>query len=271
MTDICKIPALSLKQDESEKSNMVSLVIMGEYDDMKHLVRDGSKKLRDAEGLPDEALLAINRPRISQEQLSMLHGVVSTHDSSPVSPSRKRLSPHEVNGSGGGNGSNNGSYSPMNKSRHRTPSSSSTFQVSPTPKHRGHHHHPHHTHARSNSRKDVSAANMNEDTGHHFLPVRDQCHNMPIFGVGGDGDWSDALGLSKGFHSIWNCGGTGTTGGTMSPTHNNTSSPASVFEERNESEQRSSSRAFSTAGVRVDPPGGTTATTTTAGTGYVAA
>merc|ERR1719223_2415909 len=54
-----------LKENDGEKSNMVSLVIVGEYDDMKQLVRDGAKKLRDAEGLPDEALLSINRPRKS--------------------------------------------------------------------------------------------------------------------------------------------------------------------------------------------------------------
>lgn len=42
---------------------MMSLVIMGEYDDMKYLVRDGSKKLREASELPDDSLLAINRGR----------------------------------------------------------------------------------------------------------------------------------------------------------------------------------------------------------------
>jgi hypothetical protein len=36
---------------------------MGEYDDMKYLVRDGSKKLREASELPDDSLLAINRGR----------------------------------------------------------------------------------------------------------------------------------------------------------------------------------------------------------------
>ena len=46
-----------------EETKLVSLVIMGEFDDMKYLVRDGSKKLRDTEGLPDEALLSINRLR----------------------------------------------------------------------------------------------------------------------------------------------------------------------------------------------------------------
>ena len=46
---------------------MISLVIMGEYDDMKHLVRDGSKKSKYAEGLPDETLLSINRHRHQQD------------------------------------------------------------------------------------------------------------------------------------------------------------------------------------------------------------
>mmetsp|Transcript_13144 Transcript_13144/g.24665 ORF Transcript_13144/g.24665 Transcript_13144/m.24665 type:complete len:408 (+) Transcript_13144:358-1581(+) len=49
--------------DSDEPANMQSLVIMGEYDDMKYLVRDGSKKLREATELPDDSLLAINRIR----------------------------------------------------------------------------------------------------------------------------------------------------------------------------------------------------------------
>ena len=44
---------------------MLSLVVIGEYNEFKQLVRDGVKNLHDAEGLPDEALLAINRPRPS--------------------------------------------------------------------------------------------------------------------------------------------------------------------------------------------------------------
>jgi hypothetical protein len=49
--------------DSDDPANMMSLVIMGEYDDMKYLVRDGSKKLREATELPDDSLLAINRAR----------------------------------------------------------------------------------------------------------------------------------------------------------------------------------------------------------------
>ena len=65
---------------------MVSLVVMGEYDEMKYLMRDGAKKLRDAVDLPDGALLAINRSR-SQQFFS------------PLSPSRKRDSPYTLSSS----------------------------------------------------------------------------------------------------------------------------------------------------------------------------
>ena len=45
-------------QDPDSKTQC--LFIMGEYDDMKYLVKDGAKKLRDATNLTDEALLSIN-------------------------------------------------------------------------------------------------------------------------------------------------------------------------------------------------------------------
>ena len=49
--------------DSDEPANMMSLVPMGEYDEMKYLVRDGSKKLREASEHGDEVLLATNRSR----------------------------------------------------------------------------------------------------------------------------------------------------------------------------------------------------------------
>jgi hypothetical protein len=52
---------------EDEAAKLVSLIVVGEYDDMKQLVRDGSRKLREAEGLPDEALLQINRARANSK------------------------------------------------------------------------------------------------------------------------------------------------------------------------------------------------------------
>ena len=48
---------------------MVSLFIVGEYDDMKDLVRDGAKRIKDAEGHSDDRLLNANRPRIISPQL----------------------------------------------------------------------------------------------------------------------------------------------------------------------------------------------------------
>lgn len=43
---------------------MVSIFPIGEYDDLKQMVRDGSKKLREADGLGDEQLLSLNSHRL---------------------------------------------------------------------------------------------------------------------------------------------------------------------------------------------------------------
>jgi hypothetical protein len=53
-----------IEQDGAADSKLVSLVVMGEYDDIEHLVRDGLQKLREADGLLDSALYAMNRPRV---------------------------------------------------------------------------------------------------------------------------------------------------------------------------------------------------------------
>lgn len=82
--------------ETDEPVNMVSLIIVGEYDDMKQLVRDGSKKLRDAEGLPDEALLAINRPRPGS--LASKNKTKISTASSSLSRKRNSVSPNYVNG-----------------------------------------------------------------------------------------------------------------------------------------------------------------------------
>jgi len=172
-----------------DDSKMISLVIMGEYDDMKHLVRDGSKKLKDAEGLPDETLLSINRHRHQQDNN---FGSQNPHST------RKRA-----------NGSH---YSPA-KARHRNPQQqvstiNSPSSASQTPKLKGH--------PRDTQRRTPRNGNA-AGSGGRFSHVHDQCNEFPIFG-GGDSDWSEALGFSKGFNSIWNCGGNGeNTNGTMSP------------------------------------------------------
>lgn len=40
----------------------MSLIVMGEYDDLSDLIRDGSEKLRNSKSLSDEAILMYNRP-----------------------------------------------------------------------------------------------------------------------------------------------------------------------------------------------------------------
>lgn len=67
-----------------EPAKMMSLVPMGEYDDMKHLILNGSKRLREASGHGDEVLFAANRTR---------------EKSSIVNP-RTRLSLHAVSSTG---------------------------------------------------------------------------------------------------------------------------------------------------------------------------
>lgn len=185
--------------DTGEPANMVSLVIMGEYDDMKYLVRDGSKKLRDARKLPDDALLAINRNRASVE-------ANKNQDSMSAQPSpRKRGSPHysqrvsplQTNGS----------------SRNLPP------QGGPAPpKLKGH------PRDRPSSRRSNSEHTRNGST-HHFSPMQDDRSGpQPQTPNGGEGgDWSNALSFSRGLQTIWNCGGTGEDSGTISPTAHVTS------------------------------------------------
>lgn len=135
---------------------------MGEYDDMKYLVRDGSKKIREASELPDDALLAINRPREGTAAMSLR------------SP-RKRESPNYVAGQ----------RTPVlhtpNKSRSIGLPQSSPPKLKSNPKDRP-------SSRRQSRDADGSGRQSNAN---------------------GEGDWSNALSFSRGFHSIWNCGGTG--------------------------------------------------------------
>lgn len=147
---------------------MVSLVVMGEYDEMKYLMRDGAKKLRDAVDLPDGALLAINRSR-SQQFFS------------PLSPSRKRDSPYTL------------SSSPFlsvpksPKANHLLPSIPPKLKPNP----------------RDNRPTTHRFTDEKKRTGsRRFLPMPDSCN------MDGMTDWSRSLGLSQEFTRIWNCGGT---------------------------------------------------------------
>lgn len=158
--------------DSNEPANMMSLVIMGEYDDMKYLVRDGSKKLREASELPDESILGINRSRGGSTEKPMAR----------LSP-RKRVSPNYIAGQ------RSAALHASSKSR------PSSYQGSIPPRLKGHpRDHP-------STRKLDEKVRRRESAGYK-ADNSNNMHNM-------EGDWSNTLSFSRGFHSIWNCGGTG--------------------------------------------------------------
>ena len=167
---------------------MMSLVIMGEYDDMKFLVRDGSKKLREASELPDESLLSINKPR---GDISASQNLAA----SLLSP-RKRVSPNYV-------------VSQRAAALH-TPNKSRPMGLpqSAPPK------------LKSHPRERPSSRRLSDERSRNqFVSMQDDGESSrQTTSNAGDGDWSNALSFSRGFHSIWNCGGTGDETGTISPT-----------------------------------------------------
>mmetsp|Transcript_660 Transcript_660/g.1043 ORF Transcript_660/g.1043 Transcript_660/m.1043 type:complete len:462 (+) Transcript_660:436-1821(+) len=209
------------KTADDKDAQMLSLVIIGEYDELKQLVRDGSKKLRDANGLPDQTLFAVNRPRV--------HNPMRTQMLS--SPSRKRGSPFAL----GSSHSNGNAISPHSKARHSVP-----------PKIKSH-------------PRDPSIREDNRQGGRRgFNPMDHPCNNL--LNSHGESDWGP-LGFSRGFNSIWNCGG---NGGTISPTQHvqgnkgyATSNPVApqptkpVIEQRHETNYR----AVRTS-ERMEPPAG---------------
>jgi hypothetical protein len=224
--------------DSDDPANMVSLYIVGEYDDMKQLVRDGSKKLRDAEGLPDEVLLSVNKLRPGSQKLKQ-----QTSSASVLLSPRKRMSPNFVNGqrtaamqtpekiqaatvvaasnmsvgglspsgagAGGGSvnaatvssvGGNNNNNNSINMNNN------SNLPQSAPPKLKSH---PRDT--RPGRREDRTGPRVRLDSCHDFMD--------PRRGITGDGaDWSHAW-------NIWNCGaGTISPMQPSSPTTDNTSS-----------------------------------------------
>lgn len=159
--------------DSDDPANMTSLVVMGEYDDMKHLVRDGAKKLRDATDISEDALLASNHNR---EGMSLR------------SP-RKRISPNHVGGHRGSALQTPNKIRPMGLSQ-SAPQKVKGSRDRPSSR----------KYADDNSRfRDTPGYNDSSPSNH------------------GDGDWSNTLSFSRGFHSIWNCGGVrGDDSGTAS-------------------------------------------------------
>mmetsp|Transcript_10389 Transcript_10389/g.13160 ORF Transcript_10389/g.13160 Transcript_10389/m.13160 type:complete len:507 (-) Transcript_10389:84-1604(-) len=213
------------KENDREKSNMVSLVIIGEYDEMKQLVRDGAKKLRDAEGLPDEALLAINRPRQNSQYNSRVRGngrEAMSPASLGSSSSRKRFSSPSK--------SQTSNEFPDNKSRSKNRLQQSIQSAPPKIKS--------HPRDRPSARRLGSGTGDGSDDRSGRFNTSEKC-NDSIFG-GVDSDWSEALGFSRGFDSIWNCGATGKDTGSPNNKSGSTRSSSSKvrYEGRNESSAR---------------------------------
>lgn len=161
--------------DSDEPANMQSIVVMGEYDDMKYLVRDGAKKLRDASELEDDCLLNINRRRDENSNSNIMM--------SKVSSPRKR-----------------GSTSSNRQSGMHTPNKSRQFASSGVPPKLK-------SHPRdrpgSSRRENSSSRRESRDSGHGSNGNRDSTRQN-------DGDWGNTLpvNFSRGFQTIWNCGAT---------------------------------------------------------------
>lgn len=190
------------KDEGDEPINMVSLVIVGEYDDMKQLVRDGSRKLREAEGLPDEVLLSTNRPRIvpGPKSANSRPDVSSSNSHSP----RRRAG--IASGLVGTQRTASTTTSPTSSERN------SMLTQSVPPKLKSH---PRDT--RSGRKEERTGIRMRLDSCNDFMEARR---------VGGmdDGDWSHAW-------NIWNCGGAGTAS-PLQPSSPKDGSSKPAFEAR---------------------------------------
>jgi len=156
---------INLNSDKDQSPNMISLFIMGEFDDMKHLVRDGSKKLKESQDISDEALFAINTRRGFPGTSGPfdIKGTSSRKSKKFSVPPKLKSHPRDV----------------PTRSHNHSPSVMKPTQPQTT-----------HTRTPSNSSRTPSIAM--------------QCSEFGLFG--GDSDWSEALNLSKGFNTFWNCG-----------------------------------------------------------------
>lgn len=244
----------NMSEDENDPTKIVSLFVMGEYEDLNDLVRDGSKKLRDSKTLTDEDILRYNRPRIftlqpmagGHQMSNVASGMLSPNSShynsanilspygpesaaSPTSQSvvsniRKRVFSsdkpraiyHKVIGS-----------TPKIKSSPRDTRAGGSngrggrMGASPGSVNSGYH--SQHSEAFGcnplGSPLAACDANKQQHPQQQAYPnyFQQQCNFFP-----GNADWTEVLGFSV--NSLWNCGANGDLTPTMSP-HSNPSSP----------------------------------------------
>ena len=237
------------KQEENDPSKIVSLYVMGEYEELNDLVRDGSKKLRDSKTLSDETILMYNRPRQLPNGMHPMQGVssystggnnnnmvlspnTSYHD--PNSPSNLSTSSSNLRKRVFGSGDRpRGRYKQVPRSgappklkshprdnrsvisgrSYRSTNSNVSMQQQQDA---GMFNCNPTSPARHSQTPNGDAATHASGAHHHFQP---QCNFFPVHGAG---DWAEALGFSV--NSLWNCGA---NGGHLSPTMTPASNPGS--------------------------------------------
>ena len=248
-----------IEQDGSGDAKLVSLVVIGEYDDMKYLVRDGSRKLREADGLPDDALYAVNRPRVSSR---LFGGRSPTSQSSATNNNNTSMFTPNNNARGGGITSSSTVVSTSSSSRRRraagattpsstiptdTPSKSQQPLSSPQqqlPKLKSNPRDTTSTQRRASSStpKDSGLRGIRLDSCHDFMDVHTRNNNnttstknstvMSGFGSDND-DWTHAW-------NLWNCGGGNM--GTVSPLQPSSPSSATNSNQHNLGQPQHDSR-----------------------------
>lgn len=241
-----------MSDEENDPSKIVSLFVMGEYEELNDLVRDGSKKLRDSKSLSDEAIFMYNRPRqngggmLQPMAVSCPNSPNSNHTYSPSSPhfsvDPNGMSPTNASTSSSSNQRKRvfssaeklrtrykqampRSTPPKLKSNPRDRPSSRSIKGSTSQQ--GHHQQqqaPSSQYHRGTSNISVQAQqqtgmlNCNPNPA-ATEPQQQQQKQAPHYFqqqcnfFPGNSDWTEALGFSV--NSLWNCGA---NGGHMSPT-----------------------------------------------------
>jgi hypothetical protein len=171
-------PKESNEDNEKEEGmKMVSIVFFGEYDDMKSLVRDGARRLKDNQTILDDALWAMNKQRM--ERRTSYRSPMNSESSWYGGGSGMDVSSRHSGSRGGNNKMPNSAPPKLHRHPRDRPGSSTRREI-----------------AQNASRNNSSKG------GKRFPPWRKNDEEM----FGGESDWSDALQFSKGLYSMCVCG-----------------------------------------------------------------
>jgi len=191
---------------------MISLVIFGEYDDMKGLVRDGAKRLKENQNALDEALWALNKTRITHTNNLLMSNSNSWDPlvSSPNYHSRGGRTNHV----GSANAVMITSNVNNNNNSNNMSSGSNVSKMTPPKLHRHPRDRPGST-VRREMARNASNNNTSSRGGKGFPPWKMKNAEDGTYNGGAESDWSDALLFSKGLYSMCVCGAN-----SASPTSN---------------------------------------------------